>query len=142
MTFYFICNLFFTLHILLPVPPIYPPTAQHPTPPPQIPVSTWMPTPPPIPPDIKTSWGLQYLFFNVFIRYFPHLHFQCYPKSPPYPHPTPLTPTPNFWLWRSPVLGHIKFTWPMGLSFHWWPTRTSFDTYAARVKSSGVLVSS
>ena len=30
----------------------------------------------------------------------------------------------------------------MGLSFHWWPTRPSFDTYAARVKSSGVLVSS
>jgi hypothetical protein len=28
----------------------------------------------------------------IFIRYFPHLHFQCYPKSPPYPpmHPLPL----------------------------------------------------
>jgi hypothetical protein len=30
----------------------------------------------------------------------------------------------------------------VGLSFQWWPTRPSFDTYAARVKSSGVLVSS
>jgi hypothetical protein len=30
----------------------------------------------------------------------------------------------------------------MGLSFQWWLTRSSFDTYAARVKSSGVLVSS
>jgi hypothetical protein len=30
----------------------------------------------------------------------------------------------------------------MGLSLQWWPTRPSFDTYAARVKSSGVLVSS
>jgi hypothetical protein len=30
----------------------------------------------------------------------------------------------------------------MVLSFQWWPTRPSFDTYAARVKSSGVLVSS
>jgi hypothetical protein len=30
----------------------------------------------------------------------------------------------------------------MGLSFQWWPTRSSFDTYAARDKSSGVLVSS
>ena len=30
----------------------------------------------------------------------------------------------------------------MGLSFQWWPTRPSFDTYAARDKSSGVLVSS
>jgi hypothetical protein len=31
---------------------------------------------------------------------------------------------------------------PMGLSFQWWPTRPSFDTYVARVKSSRVLVSS
>jgi hypothetical protein len=30
----------------------------------------------------------------------------------------------------------------MGLFFQWWQTRPSFDTYAARVKSSGVLVSS
>jgi hypothetical protein len=30
----------------------------------------------------------------------------------------------------------------MGLSFHWSLTRPSFDTYAARDKSSGVLVSS
>ncbi|EDL00036.1 mCG146956 [Mus musculus] len=37
------------------------------------------------------------------IRYFPHLHFQCYPKSPPYPPPTPLPylPTPTFWPWHS-----------------------------------------
>jgi hypothetical protein len=27
----------------------------------------------------------------------------------------------------------------MGLSFQWWPTRPSFDTYAARVKSSEAL---
>jgi hypothetical protein len=32
----------------------------------------------------------------IIIRYFPHLHFQCYPKGPPYPpsqsptHPLPL----------------------------------------------------
>ena len=30
----------------------------------------------------------------------------------------------------------------MGLSLQWWPTRPSFDAYAARDKSSGVLVSS
>jgi hypothetical protein len=34
------------------------------------------------------------------------------------------------------------FACPMGLSFQRWPTRPSFDTYAARIKSSGVLVSS
>jgi hypothetical protein len=26
-------------------------------------------------------------FLNIFIRHFPHLYFQCYPKSPPYPPP-------------------------------------------------------
>jgi hypothetical protein len=63
-------------------------------------------------------------------------------KSPiPYP-PLPCPPIPIFWPWCSPVLGHIKFVCPMGLSFQGWPTRPSFDTYAARVKSSGVLVSS
>jgi hypothetical protein len=34
---------------------------------------------------------------NIFIRYFPHLHFQCYPKSPPYPPPhSPTRPLPLF----------------------------------------------
>jgi hypothetical protein len=59
------------------------------------------------------------------------------PSLPPLPYPTP-----TFWSWHSPVLGHIKFASPMGLSFKWWPTRPSFDTYAARVNSSRVLVSS
>jgi hypothetical protein len=59
--------------------------------------------------------------------------------SPPLPYP----PIPIFfWPWRSPVLGHIKFACPVGLSFQWWPTRSSCDTYAARVQSFGVLVSS
>ena len=40
-------------------------------------------------------------FLPFFIRYLAHLHFQCYPKSPPYPPPTPLPPTPTFWHWRS-----------------------------------------
>jgi hypothetical protein len=69
---------------------------------------------------------------NIFIRYIPHLHCQCYPKCPPNPPPSlPYPPTPPFWPWCSPVLGHIKFASPMGLSFQWWPTRPSFDTYAA-----------
>jgi hypothetical protein len=32
---------------------------------------------------------INFLYFNIFIRYFPHLHYQCYPKSPPYPPPHP-----------------------------------------------------
>jgi hypothetical protein len=66
-----------------------------------------------------------FLFFFL-IRYFLHSHLQCYPKSPPYP-PNPL----------SPALRHIKSARPMGLSFHWWLTRPSSDTYAARDMSSG-----
>jgi hypothetical protein len=83
------------------------------------------------------------LFFIFFITYFPQLHFQCYPKSSPCPPPPlPYPPIPTFWPWHSPVLGYIKFVCPIGLSFQWWPNRPSFDTYAATVKSSGVLVSS
>ena len=84
-------------------------------------------------------------FLKIFfiITYFPQLHLECYPKSPPYPSPPlPYPPIPIFWPWHSPVLGHLKFASPMGLSFQWWPTRPSFDTYAARDKSSGVLLSS
>jgi hypothetical protein len=33
-----------------------------------------------------------FYLFIYFIKYFLHLHFQCYPKSPPYP---PLTPLPT-----------------------------------------------
>jgi hypothetical protein len=58
-------------------------------------------------------------FLNIFfITYFSQLHFQCYPKSPPYPPAQlPYPPIPTFWPWCSPVLGHIKFASPMGLSF-------------------------
>ena len=51
------------------------------------------------------------------IRYFLHLHFKCYPKSPPDPPPPlPYPPIPSSWPWRSPVLRHIKFARPRGLS--------------------------
>ena len=77
-----------------------------------------------------------YLF--IFIRYFLYIHFKCYPesslssffyyvfssitfpmlsqKSPTTCHPLPYPPIPIFWPWRSPVLGHIKFAIPRGLS--------------------------
>jgi hypothetical protein len=60
-----------------------------------------------------------YVYHVFFIRYFLHLHFKCYPRSPLYPPrallPYPLTPTS--WSWRSPALGHTKFARPRGLSF-------------------------
>jgi hypothetical protein len=77
------------------------------------------------------------IFKNFLIRYFLHLHFQCSQKSlipshPPLPYPL----NPTSWHWRSPILRHIRFAWTMGISFHWWPTRPSSDTYAAKDMSS------
>jgi hypothetical protein len=81
-----------------------------------------------------------FFFFQFFIRNFLHLHFKCYPESSLYPPPTllPYPPTPTSWPWCSPVLEHIKFAIPRGLSSQWWLTRPSFATYAARDTSSGV----
>jgi hypothetical protein len=49
-----------------------------------------------------------------FLRYFVNLYFKCYPESPLYPSPLllPNPPTPAFWPWHSPVLGHIIFERP------------------------------
>jgi hypothetical protein len=48
----------------------------------------------------KSSLFIYLFFCFIFIfciRYFPHLHFQCYPKSPPYPPPnSPIHPLPLF----------------------------------------------
>jgi hypothetical protein len=64
-------------------------------------------------------------------------------QKSPIPSPLlPYPPTPTTWPWHSLVLRHIKFARPRGLSFHWWPTRQSSATHAARDTSSGVLVSS
>ena len=58
-----------------------------------------------------------FFFFYIFIRYFLHLNFKCYPTSPLYTSPAllPYLLTPTSWPWRSPVLGHIKFARPRGL---------------------------
>jgi hypothetical protein len=44
-----------------------------------------------------------YISILVFIRYFLHLHFKCYPESPLYPSPAliPNPPTPASWPWHS-----------------------------------------
>jgi hypothetical protein len=57
------------------------------------------------------------LFFN-FYYYFIYIS-NAIPKVPhTLPHLLPHPPTPISWPWRSPVLRHIKFARPMGLSFH------------------------
>jgi hypothetical protein len=76
-------------------------------------------------------------FFSIFIRYLAHLHFQCYTNSPPYPPtPTPLPAHSPFLALAFPCSGAYKVCVSNG------PLFPSFDTYAARVQSSGVLVSS
>jgi hypothetical protein len=65
----------------------------------------------------SSSWLCLSFFLSFFkyffITYFPQLHFQCSPKSPPYPPPPtlPYPPISIFWPWRSPVLRHIQFVW-------------------------------
>jgi hypothetical protein len=75
-----------------------------------------------------------YFLLVIFFSYISN----AIPKDPPtLPYPLLHPPTLTSWPWCSPVLGHIKFACPMGLSFQWWPTRPSFITYAARVRAPG-----
>jgi hypothetical protein len=62
-----------------------------------------------------TFFFLNIFLFHIFINYISN----AIPKVPltlP-PPPLPYLPNPIFCPWRSPVLGHIKFACPMGLSF-------------------------
>jgi hypothetical protein len=65
-------------------------------------------------------------FFQIFIRYFLHLHLKCYPESPPCIPPTLLLylPTPTSWSWHSPELvslaAHVAED---GLVDHLWEER-------------------
>jgi hypothetical protein len=111
-------------------------------------------------PQCISSWGLAailshqdylgiifyLLFFSFFkkiylllLLYFSLYKFQMLSRNFPIPSPAllPYSPTPTSWPWHSPVLGHIKFAIPRGLSSQWWPTRPSSATYAARDMSSG-----
>jgi hypothetical protein len=97
----------------------------------------------------ERTWNLFYKWVFIFFFIFKLGIFFIYISnvitkfSQTLPPPLPYPPTPTSWPWRSPVLRHIKFARLMGLSFHWWPTRPSSDTYVARDRSSGrVLVSS
>jgi hypothetical protein len=55
-----------------------------------------------------------FYFWTIFIRYFLHLHFKCYPESPLYTPPAllPNPSTPASWPWYFPVLGHLFFARP------------------------------
>jgi hypothetical protein len=83
------------------------------------------------------------LFFSFLLGIFFIYISNAIPKVPHAPPLLPYPTTPTSWPWGSPVLRHIKFVIPRGLSSQWWLTRPSSDTYVARDTSSrGVLVSS
>jgi hypothetical protein len=59
-------------------------------------------------------FNIVFFLFRIFLNYISN----AIPKVPhTLPTPLPYPPIPIFWTWRSPVLGHIKFACPMGLSF-------------------------
>jgi hypothetical protein len=62
-----------------------------------------------------------FFLITIFYYVFSSVRFPMLSQKSPIPSP-PLSypPTPTFWPWSSPVLGHIKFACPMGLSFQWW----------------------
>jgi hypothetical protein len=61
---------------------------------------------------------LSFFFFNIFCYVFSSITFPMLSQKSPIPSPHfPTHPFPFFWPWRSPVLGHIQFASPMGLSF-------------------------
>jgi hypothetical protein len=97
---------------------------------------------------ISQSPGSSFIYFYLFLIFLLGIFLfyisNAIPKDThtlPPPH-SPTHPLPLFGPGVPLYWGHMKFACPMGLSFQWWPTRPSFDTYAARVKSSGELVSS
>jgi hypothetical protein len=62
---------------------------------------------------VNTHLVCLFVCLFVFIRYFLHLQFKCYPKNPLYPQTLlPNLPTPASWPWHSSILGHIIFTRP------------------------------
>jgi hypothetical protein len=63
-----------------------------------------------IPPNFFSFFLLLCIFLNYISNAIPKVPHTLPPYSPTHPFPF-------FWPWRSPVLGHIKFVCPMGLSF-------------------------
>jgi hypothetical protein len=62
--------------------------------------------------DFNILLPVTLLYTKLFlIRHFPHLHFQCYPKSPPYSPilpPIPLPTHPHFLALAFPCIGAYK----------------------------------
>jgi hypothetical protein len=83
---------------------------------------------------------LYLLFKTIFIRYFPHLYFKCYSKSPlcspPSYSPTYPLPLPT------PVLGHIIFASPRASPFNDGPIGHLLLHMQLETRAQRILVSS
>jgi hypothetical protein len=84
-----------------------------------------------------------------FIRYFLYIHFKFQMLSRKFPIPPPpaaallpYPPTPASWPWHSPVLRHIKFAIPRGLSSQFWSLGHLLLHMQLETWAPGVLVSS
>jgi hypothetical protein len=67
--------------------------------------------------EVKFFFSLETSIFKNFLLGIFFIYISnAIPKVPPYPPPLPYTTTPTSWPWPSPVLGHIKFAIPRGLS--------------------------
>ena len=73
--------------------------------------------------------GRHLFFFNFLLCIFFIYISNGIPKVPYTLPPALLSfpPTPTSWPWHSPVLGHIKFAIPRGLSSQRWLTRPSYE---------------
>jgi hypothetical protein len=68
--------------------------------------------------QVNSPWNIMLFFFHFLLGISLIYICNAIPKVPhSHPPPLPYPPTPLLWPWRSPVLGHIKFACPMGLSF-------------------------
>jgi hypothetical protein len=55
-----------------------------------------------------SSFFKKFFLFPIFIGYFLHLHFKCYPESPLYPPPAPLPTHSHFLALAFPCTGAYK----------------------------------
>jgi hypothetical protein len=69
--------------------------------------------------EITRAFFFLIFFKNIFYYFiFSSITFRMLSQKSPIPSPRTSLPThSHFWPWHSPVLGHIKFACPMGLSF-------------------------
>ena len=91
-------------------------------------------------------YNFYYYYFSFFIGYFLYLHLKCYPLSwflPKLPPPSSIRvflnpPTQDSLPWHS--LTHLSLHRAKGFFSRWCSTKSSSDTYAARVMGRSMYI--